>query len=116
MISASQVVDELFRSEWGKLVAILVRQTNDLDVAEESAQEAFAAALAQWPRDGVPEFPRAWILQTARHKALDRMRRSQRMAPLLETAGPAMEAPDQIPDERLRLSSRAGRTGFTPEI
>ncbi len=102
-MSASQVVDELFRAEWGKLVAILCRQTNDLDVAEESAQEAFAAALAQWPRDGVPEHPRAWVLQTARHKALDRMRRAQRMAPLLEMPGPEMEGPDQIPDERLRL-------------
>jgi RNA polymerase sigma-70 factor (ECF subfamily) len=102
-MSASQVVDELFRAEWGKLVAILCRQTNDLDVAEESAQEAFAAALAQWPRDGVPEHPRAWILQTARHKALDRLRRMQRLAPLLEMAGPKMEPVDQIPDERLRL-------------
>lgn len=102
-MSASQVVDELFRSEWGKLVAILCRQTSDLDVAEESAQEAFAAALAQWPRDGVPEHPRAWILQTARHKAWDRLRRAQRMAPLLEMPAPEREALDEIPDERLRL-------------
>ncbi len=114
-MTASQVVDELFRAEWGKLVALVVRQTSDLDIAEEAVQEAFAAALAQWPGDGLPEYPRAWILQTARHKALDRLRRAQRMAPLLETPGPEREAPDQIPDERLRLIFTCCHPAIAPE-
>ncbi|OYW11044.1 MAG: RNA polymerase subunit sigma-24, partial [Acidobacteriia bacterium 12-62-4] len=114
-MTASQVVDELFRAEWGRLVALLVRQTSDLDIAEEAVQEAFAAALAQWPGDGVPEYPRAWILQTARHKALDRLRRAQRMAPLLETPGPEREDPDQIPDERLRLIFTCCHPAIAPE-
>jgi RNA polymerase sigma-70 factor, ECF subfamily len=102
-MDSTQIIAELYRAEWGKIVAILSRQTNDLDLASDAAQEAFAAALAQWPNDGVPEHPRAWILQTARHKALDRLRREKRQAPLLETAAPPAVEADAIPDERLRL-------------
>jgi RNA polymerase sigma-70 factor, ECF subfamily len=102
-MNPTQTITELYRAEWGKIVAILSRQTNDLDLASDAAQEAFAAALAQWPSDGVPQHPRAWILQTARHKALDRLRREKRQAPLLEVAAPAAAEPDTIPDDRLRL-------------
>src|SRR5882762_4452269 len=74
-MDAVGAVDALYRSDWGRIVAILIGLVGDFDVAEEAAQEAFAAAVNQWPASGVPEFPRAWIIRTARHKAIDRMRR-----------------------------------------
>ena len=76
---AAAVVDEVYRSDWGRIVATLIRLVGDFDLAEESAQEAFAAALDRWPASGVPEFPRAWLIQTARHKAIDRIRRRARL-------------------------------------
>src|SRR5438093_12619426 len=76
----SIVIDTVYRSDWGRIVATLIRLVGDFDVAEEAAQEAFAAAVDQWPVSGVPDFPRAWIIQTARHKAIDRIRRRVRFA------------------------------------
>src|SRR5438034_9636565 len=78
-------VDAVYRSDWGRIVATLIRLFGDFDLAEEAAQEAFAAAVVQWPTDGVPEFPRAWIIQTARHKAIDRIRRQSRLQEKLES-------------------------------
>src|SRR5262249_17080211 len=77
-MDASPPIDPVYRTDWGRIVAALIRLVRDFDVAEEAAQEAFAAAVDQWPISGVPEFPRAWIIQTARHKALDRIRRQTR--------------------------------------
>src|SRR5216117_1930433 len=71
---ASAAVEAVYRSDWGRIVATLIRLVRDFDVAEEATQEAFAAAVGQWRASGVPEFPRAWIIQTARHKAIDRLR------------------------------------------
>src|SRR5664279_6468963 len=68
-LDAAAAVEAVYRSEWGRVVSILIGLVGDFDLAEESAQEAFAAALVQWRESGVPEFPRAWIIQTARHKA-----------------------------------------------
>jgi len=105
-------VDALYRSDWGRILAILIGLVGDFDVAEEAAQEAFAAAVSQWPSQGVPEFPRAWIIRTARHKAIDRMRRQARFEETLESyaasgLSPTVEEPDyetrDIPDDRLRL-------------
>ena len=73
-IEAAAAVEAVYRSDWGRIVATLIGLVGDFDLAEESAQEAFAAAVDQWRTSGVPEFPRAWIIQTARHKAIDRMR------------------------------------------
>src|SRR6266850_2960483 len=84
-MDAVGAVDALYRSDWGRIVAILIGLVGDFDVAEEAAQEAFAAAVNQWPASGVPEFPRAWIIRTARHKALDRMRRQARFQEKLES-------------------------------
>jgi RNA polymerase sigma-70 factor, ECF subfamily len=106
------VVDAVYRSDWGRIVASLIRAVRDFDIAEEAAQEAFTAAVAQWPVTGVPQVPRAWIIQTARHKAIDRIRRHTRFAEKLDTYGAgeaslSVEAPDfdptDIPDDRLRL-------------
>ena len=74
------LVESVFRAESGRAVATLIRQTGDFDLAEESVQDAFVAALERWPRDGVPRNPGAWITTTARHRALDRLRRAQRFA------------------------------------
>jgi RNA polymerase sigma-70 factor (ECF subfamily) len=105
-------VDSVYRSDWGRIVATLIRLTGDFDVAEEAAQEAFTAAVDQWPTIGVPDSPPAWILQTARHKAIDRMRRQARLEEKLksnvaivqpQTAEPPDYDIEEIPDDRLRL-------------
>src|SRR6266436_7719796 len=96
---ANAVLDTLYRSDWGRIIATLIRLFDDFDLAEEAAQEAFAAAVNQWRTSGVPESPRAWIIQTARHKALDRIRRRTRFEEKLQsyaafTVTPAIEEPD----------------------
>src|SRR2546426_6659442 len=111
-LDASAAVDAVYRSDWGRIVATLIRLVRDFDVAEEAAQEAFTAAVDQWRVSGVPEFPRAWIVQTARQKAIDRIRRQTRFAEKLDAypaagASLTVEAPEfdpgDIPDDRLRL-------------
>jgi RNA polymerase sigma-70 factor (ECF subfamily) len=104
------IVDSVYRSDWGRIVATLIRQFGDFEVAEESAQEAFAIAVNQWRLEGVPEFPRAWIIQTAKHKAIDRLRRQTRFeeklasfATLVETVAEPNYDTEEIPDDRLRL-------------
>ena len=108
----TSALEAVYRSDWGRIVATLIRLFGDFDAAEEAAQEAFAAAVDQWPASGVPEFPRAWIIQTARHKAIDRMRRQGRFQEKLESYvvsgfAPTAEEPNydpqEIPDDRLRL-------------
>src|ERR1700751_5283837 len=74
----AKAVETLYRADWGRIVATLIRLIGDFDLAEECAQEAFAAAVDQWEASGVPDAPRAWIIQTARHKAIDRIRRQGR--------------------------------------
>ncbi|HEX4231843.1 MAG TPA: RNA polymerase sigma factor [Bryobacteraceae bacterium] len=109
---ADQVVEDLYRSDWGRIVATLIRLFNDFELAEEAAQEAFAAAVDQWRESGVPEVPRAWIIQTARHKGIDRLRRKLKLAEtvqslaksaLNQTAEEADYDPARIPDDRLQL-------------
>ena len=110
-LGANAAVDLVYRSDWGRIVATLIRLVGDFDVAEEAAQEAFATAVDQWPVSGVPDVPRAWIIQTARHKAIDRIRRRVRFDEKLDAYAseltPIVEEPDddpdQIPDDRLRL-------------
>jgi RNA polymerase sigma-70 factor, ECF subfamily len=82
--NASTAVEAVYRADWGRIVAALIRIVGDFDLAEEAAQEAFTAAADQWPSSGVPDFPRAWIIQTARHKAIDRLRRQTRFAEKME--------------------------------
>ena len=105
-------VDAVYRSDWGRIVATLIRQFGDFELAEDAAQEAFTAAVDQWRTDGVPDSPSAWIIQTAKHKAIDRLRRQTRLKEKLEAdpdfaSEPIVEAPTldlgEIPDDRLRL-------------
>jgi RNA polymerase sigma-70 factor (ECF subfamily) len=111
-LEAAEAVEAVYRSDWGRIVATLIGLIGDFELAEESAQEAFAAAVDQWRDSGVPEFPRAWIIQTARHKAIDVIRRRTRFEEKLEsyaTSGMVrtVEEPDydsnEILDDRLRL-------------
>src|SRR5215467_9310677 len=74
----SRTIETLYRSESGRVLATLVRLLGDLDLAEESMHEAFATALESWPRTGVPDSPRPWLISTARFKAIDGMRRRAR--------------------------------------
>jgi RNA polymerase sigma-70 factor (ECF subfamily) len=122
---AASAVEELYRSDWGRIVATLIRLVGDFDLAEESAQEAFAAAVSQWPESGVPDLPRAWIIQTARHKAIDRLRHqslSQEKLELFVASGlaPTLQEPDtdvgEIPDDRLRLIFTCCHPALAAEI
>jgi RNA polymerase sigma-70 factor (ECF subfamily) len=124
LASATAAVETVYRSDWGRIVATLIGLVGDFDLAEECAQEAFTAAVDQWPASGVPEFPRAWIIQTAKHKAIDRIRRQGRYAEKLESYSNsgfvrASEEPDydtnEIPDERLRLIFTCCHPALAPE-
>lgn len=121
---ATAAVEEVYRSDWGRIVATLIRLLGDFDLAEEYAQEGFAAALDQWPVSGVPEFPRAWIVQTAKHKAIDRLRRhslftekiqEQLKHELPEASSESLYEGEEIPDERLRLIFTCCHPALAPE-
>jgi RNA polymerase sigma-70 factor (ECF subfamily) len=101
-------VDAAYRDEWGQVVATLIGLMGDWDLAEDCAQDAFAAALASWPRDGIPRRPGAWLTTAARNRAIDRLRRdaagAAKLRQLAVLARDADEPPvGEIPDERLRL-------------
>lgn len=105
-------VDELYRSESRQVLATLIRLLGDFDRAEEALQDAFAVAMEQWPRDGIPANPRAWLVSTGRFKAIDGMRRRARydaslneLAKHIETttSDPSDQEDEPIDDDRLRL-------------
>ncbi len=110
LAASRAAVAEAFRSDWGRVVAYLIRVTGNWDLAEECAQDAFERALERWSRDGVPSSPAAWLLTTARNRALDRLRRAKvgeeklrELATMkLRTTG-TDEDPSGIDDDRLRL-------------
>ena len=102
------LIDRVFRDEWGRVLASLVGFLGDFDLAEEAAQEAFAIAAERWPREGEPSNPVAWLVTTARNRAIDRIRRERSFAakaPLLVGEERVVDEPEQtvIPDERLEL-------------
>jgi RNA polymerase sigma-70 factor, ECF subfamily len=109
---SDEAAGQVYRCDWGRIVATLIRLVGDFEVVEDAVQEAFTAAVDQWRTAGVPEFPRAWIIQTARHKAIDRIRRMSRrednvdLDTLTQLSDPT-EEPDydttEIPDDQLRL-------------
>jgi RNA polymerase sigma-70 factor (ECF subfamily) len=107
---AQAAVAEAFRSDWGRVVAYLIRVTGNWDLAEECAQDAFERALERWPRDGVPSTPRAWLATTAKNRALDRLRRSKvgeaklrELHTMTSRSRGHDEDPSGIQDDRLRL-------------
>jgi RNA polymerase sigma-70 factor (ECF subfamily) len=98
--------EQIYRQEWGQVVATLIRLTGDWELAEECAQEAFAAAVERWPQDGVPDKPGAWLTTTARNKARDYLRREAVGAAKLKEVAAVGYEPDEpydVPDDRLRL-------------
>jgi len=109
---AREAVEAVYRSDSRRVLATLIRLLGDFDLAEEALHEAFAAAVEQWPREGTPANPRAWLVSTGRFKAIDAMRRRARfdasqaeLAERLEaeTAGPRPGEAEDIVDDRLRL-------------
>ncbi|MCK2239635.1 MULTISPECIES: RNA polymerase sigma factor [unclassified Crossiella] len=112
-MTVQTAVAEAFRTEWGQVVATLIRVTGDWDLAEECAQEAFALALETWPRDGVPQRPGAWLTTAGRNRAMDRLRReavgNAKLRELATTPaadlGPEPEPDDDsgVRDDQLRL-------------
>ena len=106
------MLDEVFREQWGRVVASLARYLRDIELAEDAAQEAFAVAAERWPRDGEPENPTAWLIATARNRAIDRIRRERTLAAKTELLGRELldrgedtmeETATTFPDERLEL-------------
>lgn len=110
-IHTKQAIEHIVREDWGQILAILVKQLRDFQLAEDSLQDAVEAALKHWPERGIPENPKAWLLQTARRKAIDRIRRHRNFeskqpeyALLMEQERQDFEMNDEaIPDERLRM-------------
>src|SRR5437763_9098468 len=109
---ARQVVDGVYRSESRRVLATLIRLLGDFDLAEEALHEAFAAAVEQWARDGVPANPRAWLVSAGRFRAVDALRRRARFDASVtelaqrfqEVAGAnAARAAEELEDDRLRL-------------
>ncbi|HET9863556.1 MAG TPA: RNA polymerase sigma factor [Steroidobacteraceae bacterium] len=100
-------IEQIFRREYGRAVAVLVRSLRDISLAEEAVQDAFATALARWPQSGVPPAPAGWIITTARHRAIDRLRREasrdERQAAAMQLAEPETHEEHDVPDDRLRL-------------
>jgi RNA polymerase sigma-70 factor (ECF subfamily) len=120
MSDASSIISAIYRAEWGRILATVVRLTGDFDIAEEATQEAFEAALERW-RDSGPEHARAWLIQTARNIAIDRIRRKKTLAGKLETYAADLDAavepasPAEIPDDRLRLVFTCCHPALAPE-
>ena len=119
---ARQQVEAIYRDESRRVFATLVRLLGDFDVAEEALQDAFRAALEQWPRDGVPDNPRAWLVSTGRFKAIDGIRRRYRFEALPEDADerfaaePAEEIDDvSVQDDRLRLIFTCCHPALSPD-
>jgi RNA polymerase sigma-70 factor, ECF subfamily len=110
--NAAAGIEEFYRAEFGRILATLIRVLGDFDLAEDAAHDAFAAAVEQWDRDGIPDNPRAWIVGVARHKAIDRIRRQGRFDDRRQELIRMAESHDDnaeidgagaLPDERLRL-------------
>jgi RNA polymerase sigma-70 factor, ECF subfamily len=101
-------LDGVFREEWGRVLATLVGLLGSFEIAEEAAQDAFVTAAERWPRDGVPDNPRAWLMTTARNRAVDRIRRDRTLDRKLRALAEEVERVDErdasdFPDERLEL-------------
>ena len=102
------ILEQVFRDQWGRILAALIGFLGDFELAEEAAQEAFTIAAERWPRDGVPANPAAWLVTTARNRAINRIRRDRtlaaktRLLPLSEATQDTMDE-TTFPDERLEL-------------
>jgi RNA polymerase sigma-70 factor (ECF subfamily) len=122
-MSAHATVERIYRDESRRVHATLIRLLGDFDLAEEALHEAFRAALEQWPRDGVPDNPRAWLVSAGRFKAIDVIRRRARLTSLDDHADEVeaiadqreVREPDEIADDRLRLVFTCCHPALAPE-
>jgi RNA polymerase sigma-70 factor, ECF subfamily len=117
-----QQVDAVYRSDSRRVLATLIRLLGDFDRAEEAMHEAFAAAVAQWPRDGIPANPRSWLVSTGRFKAIDTIRRRARfdthlaeLAQQLDTTDTTLKDDEDVEDDRLRLIFTCCHPALSPE-
>ncbi|HET8893953.1 MAG TPA: sigma-70 family RNA polymerase sigma factor [Gaiellaceae bacterium] len=117
------MLDEVFRAEWGRVLAALVGVLGDIELAEDVAQEAFVTAAERWPKDGVPANPAGWLVVTARNRAIDRIRRDRTHAQKIEelrwltgeTTEEAVDVETTFPDERLELIFTCCHPALAPE-
>src|SRR5690606_28386474 len=121
-LSMQQQVEALYRKESRRVLATLIRLLGDFDLAEEALQEAFMAAMQQWPRDGLPDNPRAWLVSAGRFKAIDNLRRRARfdasvaeMALLQDEVDETDLLDDSVEDDRLRLIFTCCHPALAPE-
>jgi RNA polymerase sigma-70 factor (ECF subfamily) len=119
-----ETVDAVYRAESRRVLATLIRLLGDFDLAEEALHDAVRAALEQWPHDGVPANPRAWLVSTGRFKAIDGMRRRARLEASLadlpdqldaRTSGAAEEHDEAVEDDRLRLIFTCCHPALAPD-
>src|SRR5712692_2727165 len=119
-----ETVNAVYLSDSRRVLATLIRLLGDFDVAEEALHDAFRAALEQWPRDGVPANPRAWLVSTGRFKAIDAIRRSRRFEPLpddidkrltADASNPAVSDNESVEDDRLRLIFTCCHPALSPD-
>ncbi|HTE46137.1 MAG TPA: sigma factor, partial [Gemmatimonadaceae bacterium] len=114
-------IDRVFREEYGRAVAVLVRVFGDIDVAEEAVQDAFTKAVERWPSDGIPPSPAGWIITTARNRAIDQMRRESSreerhsQATLLDVHDEPAED-SVVTDDRLRLIFTCCHPALGPSV
>lgn len=116
--------EQVFRAEYGRAVAVLVRSFGAIDIAEDAVQDAFTTAVQRWPTTGVPPSPAGWIITTARHRAIDRLRRKasrdQRHAEALalqqQAGDPQPEEADTVRDDRLRLIFTCCHPSLAPDV
>ena len=96
------MLEQVFRDEWGRVLASLVGFLGDFDLAEEAAQEAFAIAAERWPRDGVPTSPRTWLVTTARNRAIDRIRRDRTLSEKMRLQQEEDDKQMKLDEERMK--------------
>ena len=121
---AQQMIDAIYRDDSRRILATLIRVLGDFDLAEEALQDAFAAAVEQWPRDGVPAKPQAWLISAGRFKAIDRLRRRTRFDASLgvlaerlavDSGDPTGTDEETVADDRLRLIFTCCHPALSPE-
>src|SRR6185436_13361144 len=122
--SIRRQIEGIYESESRRVLATLIRLLGDFDRAEEALHDAVRAALEQWPRDGIPSNPRAWLVSTGRFKAIDGLRRQKRFDPL-EAIGDPAEVPstdplawadeESVEDDRLRLIFTCCHPALSPD-
>ena len=117
------MLEQVFRDDWGRVLASLVGWLGDIELAEDAAQEAFATAAERWPRDGVPANPAGWLITTARNRAVDRIRRERTLATkteqlerdLRDEPEETMDETVAFPDERLELIFTCCHPALAPD-